>query len=252
MMYQMGRIALITSVVCIVSVAADHGYTDSAEYNLVRAIEVQPDPQRKLALIDRWQHLYPRSPQRQQRYELLVRTQQGLGMAKEMWNTALAMSADDPEGHGPYWVATLVVNLRDTSPAALQKAESAARMLLAQRSGGMETTAHRALGWVAMCRNRWKDAETEFRIVLIREPSDAEASFWLGTSILASGDSARQPSALYHLARSLVVTGAGELSPAQRDLVQKQFEDLYIRSHGSMKGMDTLYAKAREGALPAQ
>ena len=68
------------SVWVAVAIAAYRGYTDSSEYNLVRAIEVQPDANRKLALLERWKQLYPRSPQRQQRFELLVRTQQSLGM----------------------------------------------------------------------------------------------------------------------------------------------------------------------------
>jgi len=242
----------MTPVLLMPALAADRGYTDSAEYNLVRAIEVQPEPSRKLALLDRWKQIYPRSPQRQQRFELLIRTQQSLGMGTQMWTTALAMMADDPQGQGSYWVATLAVSLRDTSPVALRQAEIAARNLLTRRSGGMETTAHRALGWVAMGRDHWKDAETEFRIVLIRDANDAEASFWLATSILASGDSSRKPAVLYHLARALVITGRAELSAAERGHVQKQFEDLYIRSHGSMKGMDALYANARAGALPAQ
>lgn len=247
------------------------GYKDENEYNLVRAIQVQPLAQRQLELLARWRQLYPRSAFRQERFQLTLEAYQRLGQGARMLETAYAMAADDPQGLGNYWVATLVVNQRELAPRALHAAETSARALLAD-SGSIyaenrkpaavdaeswveqrvqsETLAHRALGWVAMCRSQWNLAETEFRIVLLRDANDAEASYWTGVAILSLGHG-REPAAFYHLARSLALNGPGELTAEEKRQARDYFEAAYVRRHGSLRGLDRLYAEAlRGGPIP--
>ncbi len=188
-----------------------------------------------------------------------------------MLETAYAMAADDPKGLGNFWVATLVVSQRERTARALRAAEKSARVLLDTSSSlysrerkpeavdpaaweeqrvKSETLAHRALGWVAMCRSQWRDAETEFRLVLLRDGNDAEASYWTGVSILSAG-AGREPVAFYHLARSLALSGPGELAAEEKGQARDYFESAYVRSHGSLRGLDRLYAEAlRGGAVP--
>jgi hypothetical protein len=217
----------------------------SDEENLVRAIQVQPDLSRRLELLDRWRQKYPSSARRQERYQMTLAAQQQLGLGKEMLRTAYEMAGDDPGGPGAYWLASLTVSERETSPAILERAGRAARTLL-DESKSSPDVAHRALGWIALCRRQWREAETEFRIVLLHAPGDAEAAYWMGTAIIGEGPG-RESQAYYLCARALAVTGPLALSPAEKQHVRQYLESAYIRRYGSRQGLDQLYARASRG-----
>ena len=253
---------------------AEKAYQDGAEYNLVRAIQVQPEPHRKLELLDRWRKLYPRSNFRQERFQMSILAHQTLGRSREMQRTAMEMADDNPAGLGSYWVTAVGVTLRESSPAGLRVVEKAAKNLIAhsgtmfarglrpdavsedawnRERQRMDTVAHRALGWVALCRSEWADAETEFRLVLLRDGNDAEAWYWLGTSILAQQRARRDISAFYFLARAVMLNGPGELPAAERKLAKRNLEQVFAKRRGSVQGLDAVYERARRGGpIPAE
>ncbi len=80
----------------------------------------------------------------------------------------------------------------------------------------MDIPGHRTLGWVAMQRKDYPAAEKSLTEELKLNPADAEASYWLGTAILAQKQVERQASALYFFARAAAYEGPGALDPARR------------------------------------
>ncbi len=246
-------------------------YRDRAEYDLLQSIQSNPNPTQRLMLLHRWQERYPNSAFRQERFYLLLTAQQSLGRSQEMLRTASAMAADDPLGLGNYWLCLITVQLRENSPAVLGRVEHSARSLLrnqnamftlAHKPEAVSTAewnqqrerstalAHRALGWVAFSREQWRQAEQEFVQVLQWDSQDAEASYWLGSSILGRQQPARIPVALYHYARSLAVSGPEALSQEAQGQVRKAFEYAYSQCYPGGKGAAQLRRQTEAGPFP--
>jgi hypothetical protein len=123
-------------------VPAAKAYQDRAEYNLLRSIQSNPSLEQRLALLHQWRKRYPRSAFRQERFYLLLTTQQTLNRPQEMLRTATAMAADDPLGLGNYWLCLISLQLRERSPVALGRVERSARSLL-RNEDTMFTPAHK-------------------------------------------------------------------------------------------------------------
>lgn len=252
-------------------VAAVQSYLDTSEYELHLAIQSAQNPRRRLELLKAWRTRYPRSMFRQERFNLTVTAYQVLGDSAEMLATAQQMAADDPKGLGNYWLTLLTVQLQDTSPVALQRGRVAAEALqqhladtfeLAKKPGAVAAgdwyhererqrlLAVRTLGWIAMQRHEWDNAERRFTEVLRANPRDAEASYWLGASILSSRQAGREATALYHVARSLSVTGKGALTLPAKAMAAAYLRSAFTNLHGSQNGVDRLIAQTRAGAFP--
>lgn len=241
---------LLVLAVTAVQLFAQNGYRDADELNLARAIQVQPDASKRLALLDRWEQRYPRSAHRQERFHFKMLALQSLGRGPEMWTTALRMFQENRSGESAYWVSTLAVAMRQTAPGALSQTEAAARSLV-ELNDPSETAGHRALGWVALCRRQWSEAATQFKIVLLRDASDAEASYWMAVSLAAQPGAVSRDVILFYLARAVVVTGPNALPPEAHARVRTYLEQRWMESHGSQAGLDTLYSRARKGPLAA-
>jgi tetratricopeptide (TPR) repeat protein len=235
------------------------------EYNLVGAIEVEKDPARRLILLERWTEEYPKSEFRQERWNQMITTERELGHPRRMREIARAMAADNPSGFGNYWLTVLTINLQDTSPRALEEGQRAANALLQNAARNFSRAncpssvaianwyrerdrqlgqAHRTLGWVALQRKQYPEAAVELTKVLSDNPTDAEASFWLGSALLGEQRPESQKKALYYFARSLAATGKDALLPEARRLVQPYFEHAYVALNGNGQGMPEFIQQA--------
>jgi hypothetical protein len=120
-----------------------------------------------------------------------------------------------------------------------------------QNKPQMDILGHRTLGWVAMQRKNYPDAEKELTAELKLNPADAEASYWLGTVILAQKNVERQSDALFFFARAAAYEGAGALDPARRKQIEAYVEKAYTTYHGKdPQGFQQLLQTAKTSAFP--
>jgi tetratricopeptide (TPR) repeat protein len=249
-------------------------WKDRAEFDLFELIRKEQNPQAKLQLLQQWEQKYPDTAFRDGRYELMVQTYQQLGKAKEMLDTAKAWVAFNPKAiSGWYWINLLTVSINDTSPAALDQGEKAAKALLEQidealspakkpeqvteeqwkqQRDTMEYVAYRTLGWVAMEKQQYLDADKYFTEALKRNPNDAQVSAWAGRANVRTKQLERQGIALFHFARAAVYSGPGSFPEQARAQLMSSFEKNYINFHGSKDGMDEVLKLAQTTAIPPE
>lgn len=249
-------------------------WKDRAEYDLVELIKKEQNPQARLQLLQQWEQKYPTSDFRDGRYELLVQTYQQLGKAKEMLDTAKAWVAFNPKAlTGWYWINLLTVSMNDTSAPALEQGEKAAKALLElcddyfspakkpqqvteeqwkQQKATTEYVAYRTLGWVAMERGQYLDADKHFIEALKRNPNDAQVSAWAGRANVRTRQLDRQGIALFHFARAAVYSGPGGFPENVRQQLLSTFEKNYVNFHGSKDGMDEVIKLAQTTAIPPE
>lgn len=249
-------------------------WKDRAEYDLFELIRKEQNPQAKLQLLQQWEQKYPATDFRDGRFELMVQTYQQLGKAKEMLDTARAWVAFNPKAiSGWYWINLLTVSMNDTSPAALDQGEKAAKALLEQTEDAfgpakkpaqvtdeqwkqqrstMEYVAYRTLGWVALERQQYLDADKFFIEALKRNPNDSQVSAWAGRANVRTKQLERQGIALFHFARAASYSGPGGFPEQARQQLMSSFEKNYINFHGSKEGMEEVLKLAQSSAVPPE
>lgn len=249
-------------------------WKDRAEFDLFELIRKEQNPQAKLQLLQQWEQKYPETDFKDGRFELTVQTYQQLGKAKEMLDTAKAWVAFNPKSlSGWYWINLLTVSMNDTSPAALDQGEKAAKALLEQiedalspakkpaqatedqwkqQRSTMEYVAYRTLGWVAMERQQYVDADKYFIDALKRNPNDSQVSAWAGRANVRTKQLERQGIALFHFARAAVYSGPGGFPEQARQQLMSSFEKNYINFHGSKEGMEEVLKLAQTSAVPPE
>jgi len=254
--------------------AAQPQWKDRAEFDLFELIRKEQNPQARLQLLQQWEQKYPETDFKDGRYELMVQTYQQLGKAKEMLDSAKAWVASNPKAiTGWYWINLLTVSMNDTSPGALDQGEKAAKALLEQieealspakkpaqvtdeqwnqQKATMEYVAYRTLGWVALERQQYLDADKYFVEALKRNPNDAQVSAWAGRANVRTKQLERQGIALFHFARAAVHSGPGAFPEQARQQLMSSFEKNYINFHGSKEGMDEVLKLAQTAAVPPE
>ncbi len=249
-------------------------WKDRAEFDLFELIRKEQNPQAKLQLLQQWEQKYPQTDFKDGRFELMVQTYQQLGKAREMLDTAKAWVASNPKAiTGWYWINLLTASMNATSPAALDQGEKAAKALLEQiedalspakkpaqateeqwkqQRATMEYVAYRTLGWVALERQQYLDADKYFMEALKRNPNDAQVSAWAGRANFLTKQLERQGIALFHFARAAVYAGPGSFPEQARQQLMSSFEKNYINFHGSKDGMDEVLKLAQASAIPPE
>ncbi len=254
--------------------AAQPQWKDRAEFDLFELIRKEQNPQARLQLLQQWEQKYPETDFKDGRFELMVQTYQQLGRAKEMMETAKSWVAANPKAiTGWYWINLLTVSMNDNSPAALEFGEKAAKALLEQiedalspakkpaqvtdeqwkqQRDTMEYVAYRTLGWVALEKQQYLDADKYFIEALKRNPNDAQVSAWAGRANVRTKMLERQGIALFHFARAAVHAGPGSFPEQARQQLMSSFEKNYINFHGSKEGMDEVLKLAQSTAVPPE
>jgi len=255
-------------------------WKDRAEYDLAQSIAKEPDPNKKLALLDQWKEKYPESDLKENRLETYLDTYQALNQpAKMLENAQLILALDPKNMKALYWTNLLVVSMNDTAPAKLELGEKAAQQLLAaandffapekkpaatpeaawqQAKASMDALAHRTLGWVAMQRKDYAAAEKEFAEDIKLNAADGESAYWMGTVILVQKKVERQPEAVFYFARAAAFDGTGPagfpgaLDPARRKQIEAYVQKAYVTYHGSDHGFADLLQMAKAHPFPPQ
>lgn len=246
-------------------------WKDRAEYDLVQSIDKERDPKKKLELLNQWRDKYPNSDFKVLRLQTYLMTYHALNDAANMLSTAQEILKEDPTNlQALYWINLLVVSPVDTSPAKLDLGDKAAHTLLdnvdklfapekkpattsdADWKKGRtdaEATAHRTLGWIAMQRKQYPDAEKQFQEELKLNPNDAETAYWLGSVILIQKQPERQSEGLYYIARAAAYDGPGALPPDRRKVVEDYLRKAYTSYHGQdPQGFQQLLQTAKQSA----
>ncbi len=249
--------------------AAGPQWKDRAEYDLVQKIGQTQDGAAKLALLDEWTKKYPNTDFSVARMVQYLEAYRLLNQRDKMLETAKKIIAEDPKNlTAIYWTA-IIVPAGNLAPADAEFATRVARMLAYEldslKPAGvsdadwqktkdqmkLSAVGHRVLGFLAMQAKNYTEAEKELRANLAANPADAEAAYWLGTSILAQKDIARQPEALFYFARAAAYDGPGALDATRRKALLDYVTKAYETYHGKdAEGMQELLATAKANAAP--
>ncbi|MGB9604897.1 MAG: hypothetical protein ACPL88_03340, partial [Bryobacteraceae bacterium] len=197
-------------------------WKDRAEYDLYISITKEADPKKALALLEQWKQKYPDSQFVEERLRWTIETQRKLNSAAGMMAAAKEWLAVNPKSiQALYYICLLTPSVNDTSAEALATSENAAKSLLAnldeffaptkkpattseadwqKARSDMAALAHRTLGWIALTRKNYDEAEKHLLADLKLNPNDAEASAWLGTAMVGAKKVDTYAQALFHFA----------------------------------------------------
>lgn len=248
-------------------------WKDRGEYELVaEQIGKATDPAKKLELLNQWKQKYPSTNFGWERLGAYLVTYQQLGKAKEMYDTAKQMAAEDPKNFtGPYYMTLLLLSMNNTDPTVLEEGEKAANTMLTnlndffaadkkpanapddawnKQKADAQLKAHQALIFAATARKDWPSVEERISNLLKVTPKNATLSYQLGAAILSQRKPERQASAIYHFARACGLEGEGAYPADQKGKVCDYFGRVYPQYRGDKKGMDELKAKAASEVFP--
>jgi hypothetical protein len=117
-----------------------------------------------------------------------------------------------------------------------------------------EMQVHLVMAYIAQFQKNDTAAEAELKKVLTVDPTQASASYQLGSIILhemaTTKDVSRYPEAIYELARSVAVTGANALTAQLKTSANTSLQKNYSNYHGSTDGLDDLIKLASASPLP--
>jgi hypothetical protein len=118
----------------------------------------------------------------------------------------------------------------------------------------MQAYAQKTIGYIDVLRKDNAKAEADLIKALQMNPNDAQASYMLGSAILAQKDNQANPQkqllAIFCYARAASYTGAGALDAATQKAALTFATKAYATYHGSNEGFDKLLATAKTNALP--
>jgi tetratricopeptide (TPR) repeat protein len=255
-------------------------WKDRAEYDLYVAITKETDNNKKLQILNEWKQKYPQSAFAKERLQLFLVTYQALNQPGHMAEAAQEILALDPKDfQALYWLTLLTPTLGKSTPDVLANGEKAAKGLLAALDDTFapekrpattseadwknarkdsEALAHKTLGWIAMVRKEYEQAEQHFVKAIQLQPSagalatfrPGDVAYWMGTVLIAQKVPEKQMKALFHFARAASYDGPGSLNPQGRQDVNKYLEKVYNAFHGSLEGLDQIRQMARTQPLP--
>lgn len=249
-------------------------WKDRAEYDLYVAITKEADPKKALDLLNQWSQKYPNTDFKQERYDAYLVTYQKLGDRDKMLQTAREALNDFPTDFQALYAVTLLTPAPQnvSNPDALALGEKAARGFLdnlnevfapakkpasvSDEAWNKEKTAyeslgHRTLGWIAMVRKNYAEAETQLLQDLKLNPNDAEGAYWLGTSMIAQKQPDKFSNAMYFIARAACYAGPGALPDPNRKQIEAYLTKTYTGFHGQdAAGLEALCNQAKASALP--
>lgn len=249
--------------------AAEKRPKDTKEYELITAVLKETDANKKLQLLDEWEKGYAETAYGTERVQAFMRAHQQGGHAKETVEFAkkyLALMPGDLEAN--IAITSMTTALYPAAgdaekPEILKDGETAASALLSASKPAQVSdeqwntaksqialTAHQTLGWIAMQRQDHAKAEAQFKKVLEMNPKSAQVSYWLGTELIAQGDSEKNEMALFSLARAVAYEGEGALPPEGRQQVDEYLTKVYSTYAGTTEGLDDLKMMAKNQPLP--
>lgn len=248
--------------------APQKNWKDRAEYDLYVSIGQDQNPKTRLEKLQLWEMKYPMTEWKKERQTLFLTTYAAANMPKDAVDEANKILAEDPKDFtAQYYIMLFTQPLytANQSPEILDEGDKAAKAILAtidtpppnvtaaqwaKLRPDVEVLAYKNLGFIAMQRKNWDDAEMNLQKALMLTPNDAAVDFQMGTAIASEKKVDRIPAALFYFARAATYQGQGALNPAGQkaalDYVQKQYKNF----HGSDDGFNDLIAAAKSSPTP--
>lgn len=248
--------------------ATEKKWKDRAEYDLYDAITKDTAAKSRMDKLLQWEKQYPQTDYMLERRTLLVTTHAALGQAKETTEAAKQLLASDPKNFTAlYYIMyfTQVLYGQTKSPDALEQGAQAANAIVANIDSpppnvtaeqwaklrpDIELLAHVNLGFIAMTKENWEPAETEFQKCLQLSPNNGQVDYWMGFVITKERKVERIPAAMFYYARAGTYEGQGAADPTIRrtalDFVKRQYKTY----HGSDDGFNDLIAAAKNSPTP--
>jgi tetratricopeptide (TPR) repeat protein len=250
------------------SAAPQKNWKDRAEYDLFDSITKDTNPKTKLEKLQQWEKQYPMTEWIKERRTLFLTTYAALNDGKNTTDVAKQILADDPNDFtASYYIMLFTQPLygQSQTPAILDDGEKAAKAILAniempppnvaadqwaKLRPAVEVMAEKNLGFIAMQRKNWDEAEADLQKSLTMTPNDATLDYQLGTVIASEKKLDKLPAAMFYFARAATYQGPGALTPegqkAALTYVQKQYKNF----HGSDEGFNDLVAAAKANPTP--
>jgi len=220
--------------------------TRPAELQLYSAISREPDPARKLPLLDQWAALYPQSDYQKERnlyYISCYATMEGNALQPGAQSDTISAGAEAARAMLAKAMALFALEMK---PPAVKPEDWKTAWEEAVHQ------AHSTLAAIAFNQKDYPKAETELLALLEDKPDDAATAFQLGSVIVSERDTSRYPAAIYYLARAVTAAGPGALNPGGRQATEDYLERIYSNYHGSLAGLVEVKSAASQApALPA-
>lgn len=241
---------------------------DQAEYDLIQAIQKEPDAKKRVDLVQQWKDKYPTSDFKNERLQAMVAAQQAAQNAPGMRDAALELIKEDPKNiQGYMFVNLLTLSMQDKSEAALANSEKAAQGMLdglatfvkpaqvtdAQweaEKKNQQLTALKCLAYVKMTRNDYVGAEEQYLNILKIAPNLADVSLNAATAVLRQKKEERQATAMFHYARAATFAGQGALPDAAKAQALSFFKKNYVILRENETKMDEFLALTKDSAIP--
>jgi hypothetical protein len=197
----MGLLCLTPAQMFGQAAAPQKNWKDRAEYDLYDSINKDTNPKTKVEKLLQWEKQYPQTEWLVERRTMLVTTYAQMNQAKETTEAAKQLVADDPRNFtGTYYIMYFTQALygQTKSPETLDQGERAANSIVsnidapppnvtaeqwAKLRPDIELLAHVNLGFIAMSRQKWDAAETEFGKSLQLSPNNGQVDAWMAFSI---------------------------------------------------------------------
>jgi len=240
-------ILIAGSLTALVWAQAAPAWKDQGESDIGLAAGNEKDPAKQLELLKKWEQQYPDSALKSQRtlmtaQALLAVLGAAYGKTDPAVLTAGQKAGQQLEDHFAEYFDDSV------KPAAATADQWAGARKLS------EMQVHLVLAYIAQAQKNDAVAETELKKTLSVDPTQASASYQLGSTIIhemaVSKDLGRYSEALYDLARSLAVTGPTALDPKVKTSADSALKKNYGNYHGNSDGLDDLIKQASASALP--
>jgi hypothetical protein len=224
--------------------AQESPYKDQGEFDLATAAGKEADPQKKLDKLKEWEQKYPESKLAGQRSLMQAQALLGITMASYGKTDPALLDASQKAGQ------QILDNLDKYFSAANKPSTGVTDDQWTGAKHTFELQANSALAWDAFAKKNDAQAETEFKKVLSLDPTAAQMSYWLGSVIVRQKNVARYSEAIYDIARSVTVTGAGALPDAQKKAAEDYLKRLYSGYHGDDTVLDQVKEQTKASALP--
>jgi len=227
--------------------AAPPAWKDQGESDIGLAAGNEKDPTKQLDLLKKWEQQYPESALKSQR--TLMRAQALLAILGQAYGKTDPAVIDAGKKAGQ----DLAEHFKDYFDDSVKPPQATPDQWAAARKTS-EMQVHLVLAYIAQVQKNDAEAEAELKKVLAVDPTQASASYQLGSTIIhemaVSKDLSRYSEALYDLARSLAVTGPTALTGQPRTSADSALKKNYGNYHGSSDGLDDLIKQASASALP--
>jgi tetratricopeptide (TPR) repeat protein len=243
-------------------------WKDRAEFDLYTSIGQDQNPKTRLEKLQQWSDKYPMTEFADLRQTAYLTTYANLNDGKNATEVAKKILADNPKDFtASYYIMLFTQPLygQTQTPAILDDGEKAAKTILAniempppnvaadqwaKLRPAVEVMAEKNLGFIAMQRKNWDEAETDLQKSLTMTPNDATLDYQLGTVIASEKKLDKLPIAMFYFARAATYQGQGALTPEGQKAAMTYVQKQYKNFHGSDEGFNDLVAAAKANANP--